>query len=109
MRKNSESTKGKTGFTLIEVEVAIVLIVFAMSGLGLVTLTGLTQLQVMETAAPLQVFVTPDNSVAVTGVIYSAQHPHIDNNHLDVTAVDVYASSITFTTTVTSSSTATSS
>ena len=99
-----KATTGKAnGFSLIEVEVAITLIFFAITGLGVLTVTGIKQLQALETAAPQKVFVPPDNSVAVTAIIYSPQHPHLDNYHVVITTVTQFTSSATFNAVLTSS------
>jgi len=70
--------KNGKGFTFVEVEVSITLIFMAITGLGVLTVNGVKQLQALEKANPRVTMVSPDYSAAVTSIIYSPQNPRSD-------------------------------
>ncbi|MDD2772671.1 MAG: hypothetical protein PHP45_03135 [Elusimicrobiales bacterium] len=83
----------RKGFTLIEVEIAITLIFFAVTGFGLLTMNGLKQLQRLETFGQQCTYVTPSGGAVITGVIYSTQTPRPDSYAATVNSITIHPSS----------------
>jgi|GEM_PF-2735487 len=83
----------RKGFTLIEVEIAITLIFFAITGFGLLTMNGLKQLQRLETFGQQYTYVTPSGGAVITGIIHSTQTLRPDRWTATVNSITIYPSS----------------
>ena len=79
----------------MEVEVSITLIFLAITGLGVLTVTGVKQLQALEKSNPRVTMVSNNYGASVTAVMYSAQNPRQDLYVVTLSSMDMFPSSVT--------------
>ncbi|MDD4004665.1 MAG: hypothetical protein PHW69_05610 [Elusimicrobiaceae bacterium] len=75
------------GFTLIEIQIAVFVLLLAVAGMGAVVTNNLKQLTWLEARTQHTVFVPADNTSAIFAVISSTPMADKSRNHVDVTEV----------------------
>lgn len=81
-------TTNKSGFTLLEIQVAVVVLLLAVGGMGYVVTSNLKQLQWLESRTQHVVFVPAGNNSAIFSVIRSTAVADTSVNTVDV--VELY-------------------
>ncbi len=83
------------GFTLLELQVSISILLFALTGMGVALMNNMKQVQWLEARRPLYTHVPSDGGKAVFSEVTSLGTPSGAVNRVRVQSFHVYGSSMT--------------